>query len=142
MAVERLHLEWHGEEVKERLNEAAAAGLNAAATALRGHMSFNLSIQGPPRSLPGQFPHMDTGTLRRSLKTEKATASSLYAAAGVDATAYNEGTLVDDYALYLEFGTMRMAPRPWILRTLDENRTEIVSTFMQAARAAMNAGSA
>lgn len=37
----------------------------------------------------------------------------------------NEGTSVVDYAVYNEFGTSRIPPRPFMQRTADESRDEI-----------------
>lgn len=53
-------------------------------------------------SAPGQAPANDTGALVRSIKVEKKKNES---------TVYVE----KDYAIYLEYGTSKMRPRPFIL---------------------------
>ncbi len=44
------------------------------------------------------------------------------------------------HARWLEFGTRRMAPRPWLKRTLDEMRPTISKLVTQAIRKAMQKG--
>lgn len=79
----------------------------------------NRNIEHHP-SLPGNAPAPDTGNLRASIhytiegKSEK--------------TIGRVGTDVE-YGKYLEFGTSRMAPRPWLKPALDKNKNFIQSTI-------------
>jgi phage gpG-like protein len=55
-------------------------------------------------SAPGQYPAQDTGRLMASIKAIPPTASRLEGMVGTNLV----------YGLYLEFGTSRMAARPWL----------------------------
>lgn len=59
-------------------------------------------------SSPGQYPRVDTQKLIRSFRIKKATASTPHASLWS----------VSRYAADLEFGTSRMAARPFFFRTL------------------------
>lgn len=137
-----VNIQWYGEGLKAQVQEATAKGLTAAAAELSKAMKRNVGIQGPPRSLPGDFPKMETQSLRRSITFQAATPSMLAAAAGVAAGARNmvSGAAVNDYGLYLEFGTYKMAPRPWLLRSYTENRVNVMDAFLGAAKASMPKG--
>lgn len=72
-----------------------------------------LGARGSSRSRPGQFPHKDFGRLRMSIAQD------------FDGkTSTRVGTNVD-YGRFLEFGTARMAARPWLRRSLMEERQKI-----------------
>ena len=64
------------------------------------------------RSRPGEIPHVDTGTLKRSITRER--------------VAFEErvGTNIP-YGRYLETGTRNMAARPWLRPALIRNRRKI-----------------
>lgn len=65
-----------------------------------------ISVQGPPRSTPGNPPHMDTRKLIASYghDTDK---EALVTRIGSDV----------DYSVYMETGTPKMAPRPHLTDT-------------------------
>ena len=65
-------------------------------------------------STPGDFPAKQTGALRSSVA---------YTIDKTNLTAVVGSSL--RYGRYLEFGTMKMAPRPWLLRTLKEESAKI-----------------
>lgn len=164
MAVEvklgSMTLDWRGDDFVNNVKRAAAFGVTETAGRLAEKMRLNIGIQGPPRSVPGAFPRMDTRTLRESVDSTKATPSSLVAYAGVDKSAgYNKtianyggafehgsfshsNVTANDVGLWLEFGTSKMAPRPWILRTLMENRNTLFAHFMITTQFAMNTNAA
>ena len=73
-----------------------------------------LGPRGSNRSKPGQFPHKDFGRLRSSIAQD-------YNAATLTTRV---GTTVP-YGKYLELGTQKMRPRPWLRRTLAEERKKI-----------------
>jgi hypothetical protein len=94
-------------------------------------------------SPPGGFPAVRTGNLRNSMAFKRATAVSLVAAAGTNLArsprvGANGKPLspndVDRYALFLEFGTSKMAARPFLLRTLREETPTLRRVFSNAAR--------
>jgi hypothetical protein len=97
---------------------------------------------------PGAFPGVRTGNLRNSIAFSRATPARLVAAAGTNLAraprAVGGKPLsardVDRYGLYLEFGTSKMAARPWALRTLRENQRALFSVFLGAARRHMATG--
>ncbi len=97
-------------ELEDRLEKAAAYAETAVKTALSqpggGH------LYGSHRaSAPGQAPTVLTGQLRASI-THKVVRAGLFLQAIV-------GTNVL-YALLLEYGTSKMAPRPFLRATIDK----------------------
>lgn len=79
-------------------------------------------IKGANRSKPGEPPHKDTGFLRSSVawRTE----------IGDDALRVVVGTSVN-YGYWLEMGTTKMAARPWLRPTLDNNRERVRSLMAE-----------
>lgn len=64
------------------------------------------------RSAPGEFPKTDRGRLVASIKTDSPPAAKgLIARVGTNL----------NYGRFLEFGTLKMAARPWLVRTLKLN---------------------
>jgi hypothetical protein len=68
-----------------------------------------LGKRGSNRSRPGEPPHKDLGTLRSSVATQMETTTG--DPSGLVGTAL-------EYGKHLELGTAKMAPRPWLRRTL------------------------
>lgn len=66
-------------------------------------------------SLPGNPPAPDTGNLRNSIRYEMHDENrSVYGIVG--------STQKDpDYAVYTEYGTTKMAPRPWLRPAMEKN---------------------
>ena len=103
----------------------AAAGLAVTETAAEMGADLKISIQQGPASgrlykrgnvvhqasAPGETPASDTGTLMRSIYHERET----------DLTYAIGSRLV--YAAYLEYGTSRMAPRPFFRPSAERIRT-------------------
>lgn len=151
-------VKWNGAKIKAAAREAIANGLTEAAfeaediarrsmqngrynpvvgvaLTTRGDL---VTRRGEP-SAPGQYPAVQTSSLRNSLTTRSATSSSLSAAFGVfggktGVAKFVRGQGTAGYPLYLETGTARMAPRPWAKRTIDENRPRLQGVFVKAAR--------
>ena len=107
-------------EVIGRLRTAGAEAVARAAVYLHAKLLEALSVpnpgvrQGrrtvyPNTSLPGQPPRLRTGWLRANVLYEL-DLSAGRARVGLGANA--------PYGLYLELGTRRMAPRPWLVATL------------------------
>ncbi len=139
MTTATMRLEWNGEAVKETVAKAAASGLNAAADVLLTTIKTKVGFQGPPRSRPFQYPHKDTNAFYDSLSTDKATPLELVSAAGVLANVYNAVTtdLVEDYAICLEYGTAKMAPRYWAMRSYHVCESKMFEVFISAMRAGL-----
>lgn len=90
--------------------------LSAAADFIVQKMKSNLSQSGD--SQPNEFPASDTGTLRSSIFAE---VKELVATIGS----------TDPKAIYLETGTTKMEPRPFLKRTILENKREILEILLQ-----------
>lgn len=68
-------------------------------------------------SAPGQYPATDTGRLANNVRSELPTNISGMMTARV-------GTPII-YGKYLEFGTSRMAARPWLMRSFEQAKIDI-----------------
>lgn len=80
---------------------------------------------------PGAYPGYRTGTLARSIRwvRPETLGTPMRAAVGSNLT----------YARYLEFGTSRMAARPWLMRSALEARTGAAAVFAATLRASLKA---
>ena len=110
------------------------AGQAVRATALRIETTAKESMAGPksgriyPRSsgehqasAPGEAPAIDTGALVNSVGMEMV--SSLTAQVGTD----------KEYGLYLEYGTARVAARPWLTPAVEQERDGFVEAMRRIA---------
>jgi HK97 gp10 family phage protein len=103
------------EELKKQFNSVAeAVGTAKARTALK---AGGLVIQNDAKR---RAPYL-TGTLRRSIAMED----------GPGATEITIGTDVE-YAGFVEFGTYKMAARPYLRPAFDENIPEVTRTIAEA----------
>lgn len=140
-----LDVEWRGPEFVEHLKWAANEGLLKAADGVSKKMKENIGIQGvvperrsnltgeqsARRSYPGEFPRMESRSLRDSIQIAQLAGLAVGIGVNKDAINVETGDRVNDYALTLEFGTAFVAARPWILRTLIEQRGNIFGTFVE-----------
>lgn len=80
---------------------------------------------------PGAFPGVRTSTLRRSVNwaSPEALGTPLHAAFGTAIV----------YGRYLEFGTRRMAARPWIVRSALQAKAQAQAMFVRVAKARLKA---
>ena len=118
---------WHGPRfmaiAENAVEEAVArAGLRVQIEAIRlvSQAAF------PPASKAGEPPRVRTGTLLRSIDQET------FRATTADFTARVGSNL--KYGFWLETGTRRMAPRPWLRPALDNKRNQIVDEILKAGR--------
>jgi len=111
-------LEWNGPEVRAALRARTAANLRAAAVVVQNRAKVLLSTAYPPPSSAGEPPHRRTGRLRASV-TSEVDEAELTARVGSDLPV----------ARWLELGTSRMPPRPWLRRALAECRDQIAALF-------------
>lgn len=118
-----LTLRWNGEQLVRETHRAAAEGVFEAALIVKEQLQINIGIMGPPRSLPGDFPHVDTSELQDSVKVH-GSSRNLEARVIVEA----------DYARPLEFGHGSVAPRPFMLRTLEQAKKEAARAIINAIR--------
>lgn len=88
------------------------------------YYNYNKSVPHHP-SLPGNPPAPDSGNLRKSIHyTVEGSGKDTVGRVGTDVK----------YGKYLEFGTSRIAPRPWIKPSLDKNKTFIISKLKEALK--------
>lgn len=116
------------------LNGRLARGLNVRAEGLRSEIYSALEqsqhgrgrhYPGNPRrsSAPGDPPARQTGRLQESIAVlQRATPQLLEAAVGPRPQAF---TRTAPYPVFLEFGTRRMAPRPFVRRGLTAFRAKV-----------------
>ena len=78
------------------------------------------NVHGSTPSLPGQPPAVVTGTLRSSI-TSVLNSRNLEVWVGVDA-----GSPANKYAAALEFGTSRIAPRPYLRPAMQLSKKKII----------------
>jgi len=82
--------------------------------------------KGHHPSVPGSAPAVDSGTLRRSV-THDVTSF------GGQVEGHVGSTIVDPpYGSYLENGTSKMQPRPWLMPSVDENKQNIRANIKKA----------
>jgi HK97 gp10 family phage protein len=95
-----------------------------AAVALDGEAYIKYSFGTSP-SAPGDPPGVDTGKLRNSIRAEKETNTRWVI------------TTDTEYAGHLEFGTSRMAPRPFMgpgLQYIAETAPDMFRGFLERSR--------
>jgi hypothetical protein len=114
--------EWHGDEFFSGITQRITAGVAEASLTLKSKMKELISIQGPPRSKPGEAPHKDTSRLYNSIQ-------AIGPAVQGDQVIASVGTDVP-YGIMLEYGTSRMAARPWLTRSLRENQSQIAKQII------------
>lgn len=125
-------MRWYGPECTLKLRAAVGIRFDKAARTLRDYIREKLSVpnvvigwnrmkygpikgtRGSQPSKPGEYPRKLTGNLRRNVQSET----------DREALVARVGTNVP-YGKYLELGTRKMLPRPWLSRGL----TEIWSTL-------------
>lgn len=107
---------------KKNLQRAAYLVVGKAKEKLQTGQSYKrykgasgVYYRGLDPSNPGEPPHKVTGQLQRSVTSQPS----------ADGLNYLVGTNIP-YGSFLEFGTSKMAPRPWLRPTLFENQTEIM----------------
>lgn len=98
---------WHGDRATRVLMRLAGENVRDAAMELAQLVRDEIAIQGPPRSEPGEPPHMDTQRLIASYGSSYDTAN-LASRVGSDVP----------WSAYLEAGTPHMRPRPHLVSTL------------------------
>lgn len=86
----------------------------------------NNKTKGHHPSLPGNPPAPDTGNLRNSIRYEvNGSGKSVY---GIVGTTQKD----PPYGAYLEYGTSRMAPRPWLKPAMNKNADWIRNMIKKA----------
>ena len=106
---------WFGGEFLEKLEKEEAQRLKRASIFLTNEVKKQLGTKSPPHSDPGEYPHLETGELRRSIAWE-VDDKALIGRVGTNKI----------YGRYLEKGTNNMEERPFLQPTLEANQSNIV----------------
>ncbi len=101
---------------KDLLGVAGTFKRDSGGKVLRDRRGRFLRVYGAFPSRPGEPPHKQTGRLRGSVAWELVDTGRTWIA--------RVGTNVR-YGRFLELGTRRIRPRPWLVRSLDESRSQI-----------------
>ena len=113
-------LEWHGEQVNKALEMSAYDVVKLAAESSAKEMKQSMPYGGGlVRSRPGDPPNIDTARLYNSITTEATKDVD-----GAESIVYTN-KLLAPHAVHLEFGTVRMAKRPFFARAV----TKVMLTF-------------
>ena len=114
-------------KLRGAIDKAALRALTESAEELRDELRAELTGRGVV-SRPGNPPARDSGRLEESLFVEVDKAG-LSARIGTDL----------DYGRHLEFGTSRMAARPWLFPTFERLKPRITARVASALRDAVRA---
>jgi HK97 gp10 family phage protein len=112
-------------KVMREVEKALDRPLAKSASFMAGVAREMVRIPFPPSSSPWAPPHLRSGTLRTSIKSSRRK-KSLY---WISASAKKGG---QDYAGYLEFGTKKMKPRPF-MRPMMLKIYRPINTFFKGA---------
>ena len=100
-------LKWYGTEVKRIIRVRLHTNLEAALGVIADETNAAISVVGPPRSQPGEPPHIDTKELYGSYDL----------AIKPNALEGSVGSSVE-HAVYMELGTPTVKARPHFLPTI------------------------
>jgi len=107
---------WRGNEVFKVYQSKAARNVRAASIYLMNRIRADLSrAPGPPGAGPGEVPHWRTRQLLSSITHEVV---GTRGRVGPDHT--------NEYGVYQELGTSRLAPRPFLRPGLARNRARLL----------------
>ena len=99
---------WNDAAVQQAIRVGVANGLDAASKRVADDLAALISTPGGGKpSPPGDAPNLQTSTLRNSIR-RSVDRVALIATVDLEAP----------YAAALEYGTSRMAPRPYVRRTV------------------------
>lgn len=63
-------IRWYGDQVRQAIRERMRVRLHRAAQAVAQKIRENIGTPAPPHSAPGEFPHVVSGELLRSVGVE------------------------------------------------------------------------
>lgn len=113
---------WDGDAFLAGFCAKMTTNVASAANLVKDKMKQLTGIQGPPRSVPGEPPHMDTTELNKTIAV-------IGPADDGDMIIASIGSPVPQ-AAYMEYGTRRVAARPWASRALRESQQAVVSVIV------------
>ena len=106
---------WYGAKVIQKINKTNKRIINKACLMVERDAKKSIGQVSAP-SPPGHAPAAPTGRLRSSITHE------------IEGTTGRVGTNVE-YARYLELGTEKMSPRPFLRPALHANEKKILALF-------------
>lgn len=102
-------IRWRGHLFDQLLRQEVVKRLDESAQLVQQTAQANIATPYPPPSLPGEFPHLRSADLQASVQ---------YVVDNGRLIAVIGSKLPKKYGLYLEIGTRKMAPRPWLRPSL------------------------
>ncbi len=144
-----VQIRWFGREVFTVVTEANVAAMKKAGFMLERYIKKHFTVPGTGRqykrtksgkvhraSKPFQPPSVDDGILKSSIaNTVKKEGSGVVGEVGTDIDyirAHSDAGTDVNYGLYLELGTINMAPRPFLRPALKKNEAIIEAIFKAA----------
>ncbi len=147
MALKTGIIKWHGRKVFTLATKANVKAMHTAALLLERDIKIHFTLMGTGKeykrgkkthraSMPGQPPAIDLGHLRTSITGDVTVkAGNVIGKVGVDddyiAAKAPVGTDIK-YGLYLEVGTSKMAPRPYLRPALKRTKRKVDKIFRMA----------
>lgn len=137
--------EWHAERIFTLATKANIGAMKKAAFVVEADVKKHFTLLGSGRtygrhiaSKPGEPPAVDTGVLRASVMSEvRIKGSEVTGKVGPDIEYIKgkteAGTDVE-YGFYLELGTSKMQPRPFLRPALKRQQKNIKRIFKAANR--------
>lgn len=118
-----------GEQTIRRVGQALFAGGEMIRTEA-SHLITQGAVSGKYHvpSLPGEPPNEDTGTLRTNIETTQVAPLKVEVSSNAP------------YAAFLEFGTSRMAERPYMRPATATQRPKVIELIRNAVAAATRSG--
>ena len=93
----------------------------------RGPATGAVRPDGSRASAPGEYPMSDTGRLANNVVANLPTSGNISAEVGTNV----------QYGRYLEFGTSRMAARPWLLPSFNKAKVGVEAKLKRAIERAL-----
>lgn len=118
MAVTHTKVRWYGDKVKAKIRNHLERNLDAAAVFLTNAVR-DLISKGRPASGSWEPPHVQTGHLRRNVGWNRIAGLLRRIGTGIG------GKLSVGYAYWLEYGTRKMLPRPFMRPSLYSARADL-----------------
>lgn len=127
-------VDWNGKAAAEAVAMQTARALTRATLLVQRHARELVNVPGPtkthpenPPSAPGEPPHKRTGNLQNSIQAELPTMLELVGRVGLPL--HDGGGVSLAYGRWLELGTVKMQPRPYLRRALYDKAGEIAAMF-------------
>lgn len=120
------NVQWFGADVVAKIKQDVDSRALSAANHLANRIKESIDRPNPTGrdpSRPGEYPKKVSGELQASIVVQESETG----------TGYAVGTTLE-YGKFLELGTSKMSPRPWLSKALREYASEIAKIFSSGAR--------